>query len=107
MKAVDYYKKYAQDLQEEWLAPVDAKPTLSLLISSLLQEALDLYHKRHGATVAALDSCLGEQNGKWNALIRIFKKNGIRSPLKEDGLMNYANIRLKEAFDKARENEND
>jgi hypothetical protein len=83
MKATEYYDKFIGSIF------LDATDVVKLLTEFNL-EAKGICIKRKTQKNEAVIAVLREQNGKWNALRRIFmaKNNGV-SPILEDGFKRY------------------
>ena len=89
MKAKDYYAKYGAELTAEWEIEPRSTTGLTKLLIDLYQECIDINKLRHGQTKGALQAIAREQNEKWNAIIRLFEKEGNISPLRWNGFMEY------------------
>lgn len=98
MKAKDYYAKYGADLIAEWEIEPSSTAVLTKLVADLYQEATELNKLRHGQTKGALFSAIGEQNEKWNSIVRMFEKKGQISPLKWNGFLNAAKVKFPDLF---------
>lgn len=85
MKAKEYYDKYIS----EGILLNKAK-TIDLL-DEFVKDTVDLLKKRKCSRDEAVVAVVREQNKKWNALVRIFRKNTADgySPVVEDGLARY------------------
>ena len=99
MKAKEYYAKYGPDLIKEWDSEPSSTEVLTKLVIDLHMEAVELDKLRNGKTRGALLSAIGEQNEKWNAIVRLFEKAGHVSPLKWNGFINAARIKFPDIFE--------
>ena len=83
VKAVEYYDRFVGSIF------LDGTDVMRLLNEFNL-EAKDICIKRKTQKTESVVAVLKEQNGKWNALHRIFMaKNGGKSPILEDGFKRY------------------
>lgn len=83
MKAVEYYDEFVGSIF------LDAMDVMRLL-SEFNIEAKEICIKRKTQKNESVIAVLKEQNGKWNALRRIFMaKNEGKSPILEDGFKRY------------------
>ena len=83
MKAAEYYDKFVGSIF------LDATDVMRLL-SEFNVEAKEICIKRKTQKNESVIAVLKEQNGKWNALRRIFmSKNDGKSPILEDGFKRY------------------
>lgn len=80
MKAKEYYDKYS--------ATILTNPqTIPNLLMAFNTDTREICEKRHAVQNTAVVAVLREQNGKWNALVRLFQKANVngKSPIKENG----------------------
>ena len=95
MKAKEYYEKYGDKIYEEWAAGNES-PAVNELFREMFHEIYYTLKKRHAKTNTAVMAVIDEQNQKWNAIIRLYEKDGKWSPLIPDGFKKGAILLINE-----------
>ena len=101
MKAKEYYNTYGLNLLKEQDARPDGGDFVQArLLRDLFAECTFINAMRNGRTEAAMMAIYREQNDKWNAIIRLFEKDGHVSPLIWNNFMTKAKELYPEKFEK-------
>lgn len=91
MKAKEYYQQYGEAVAKEVMDGGDTS-ALTKLVHAMVDESLRIMEERKCVKEEAVMAVFKEQNQKWNAMVRMFEKDGFHD-MKRDGFMNY--IRMK------------
>lgn len=87
MKAKEYFDNYGPMIM--LTNEKESDKYLKGLLLDMNTEVLEIVEKRNAKKNEAAAAVLREQNEKWNAIGRLFKKVYGHSPLAEDGFKNF------------------
>lgn len=92
MKAKEYFDKYERAIIEDFKE--DATSSTSKLLLEMSEEIKEILHKRNAKSNSAVLGGIKEGNQKWNAICNLFIKKYGFSPLRENGLFKYWEMKI-------------